>query len=154
MRQESRHAGGIKRGVFARRGGQISTMKMPPKEGFPVRARTLALCLLLMGANIFWITVIEVRWYSLDVTSLPLFITPIFCLMVAVGVNRWVSRVRPAWALRPAELVLLYIAMVTGAVFAGHDMLQNLFGAIGHAQWRSQVETGWRERFSESVYWK
>ncbi|MER3558214.1 MAG: hypothetical protein C4336_01155 [Armatimonadota bacterium] len=26
-------------------------------------------------------------------------------------------------------------------------MLQNLFGAIGHAQWRSQVETGGRERF-------
>ncbi|MER3401868.1 MAG: hypothetical protein C4337_00840 [Armatimonadota bacterium] len=39
------------------------------------------------------------------------------------------------------------MVMVTGAVFAGHDMLQNLFGAIGHAQWRSQVETGGRERF-------
>jgi hypothetical protein len=130
---------------------QVSATEAPPKEGFSLRARTLALCLLLMVANIFWITVIEVRWYSLDVTSLPIFITPIFCLMVAVGVNRWLWRVRPAWALRPAELVLLYIAMVTGAVFAGHDMLQNLFGAIGHAQWRSQVETGWRERFFEYI---
>ncbi len=58
----------------------------------------------------------------------------------------------PRWALRPAELVLLSLIALAGwspglPVFAGHDMLRNLFGAVGHARGASQVETGWRERF-------
>ncbi len=114
---------------------------------FPLRARTLLLSLLLMVANIFWITVIEVRWYSLDVTSLPIFITPIFSLFIVVMVNRWLQRWRPQRSLSPAELLIVYLVIVTGAVFAGHDMLQNLFGAIGHAEWRATPESGWRERF-------
>lgn len=118
---------------------------------FFLRARVIMISLLLMVANIFWITTIEVRWYSLDVTSLPIFITPIFTLMVVVWVNRGVRKVRPQWCLKPSELVMIYVVMVTGAVFAGHDMLQNLFGAIGHAEWRSQIETSWRERFLDYI---
>lgn len=131
-----------------------------PKEGvestgqterFPIRGRGIALGLLLMVANIFWITTIEVRWYTLDVTSLPIFITPIFTLFVLVMVNRWLGARMPQLCLRASELVVVYIIMVTGAVFAGHDMLQNLFGAIGHAQWRSQNEPGWQERFFDYI---
>ncbi len=131
VRQEERHEGSTKR--------------------LPLRARTILLSLLLMVANIFWITTIEVRWYSLDVTSLPIFITPIFSLFVVALANRWLQEWRPRWSLTSAELLIVYIVMVTGAVFAGHDMLQNLFGAIGHAEWRATPESGWRERFFDYI---
>ena len=38
--------------------------------------RVLLLGLILIPINVFWTIVIEVRWYTLDGTSLPLFITP------------------------------------------------------------------------------
>lgn len=101
-----------------------------------------------MIANIFWITTIEVRWYSLNVTSLPLFITPIFCLFVVVWINRWLWCVRPRWCLEPSELVILYVVMVTSAVFAGHNMLQNLFGA----NWACSVGVHRSRRAGGSVF--
>jgi hypothetical protein len=100
-----------------------------------------------MTLNIYWITVIEVRWYTLDVTSLPIFITPIFTLFVVALLN-WLLRLyRRATLFTGAELTVVYIIMVTGAVFAGHDMLQNLFGTIAYLQRHGTPETGWRERF-------
>ncbi len=115
----------------------------PPR----LRPRALLIGLLLMTLNIFWITAIEVRWYTLDVTSLPIFITPVFTLFIVAMLNLALTRWRPAWRLSAAELLIIYIIIVTGAVFAGHDMLQNLFGAIGHAQRYGTPESGWRERF-------
>lgn len=112
-----------------------------------VRPRALALGLALMACNIYWITVIEVRWYTLDITSLPIFITPIFTLFVVALLN-WLLRLyRGATLFTGAELTVVYIIMVTGAVFAGHDMLQNLFGTIAYLQRHGTPETGWRERF-------
>jgi ABC-type multidrug transport system fused ATPase/permease subunit len=109
--------------------------------------RALALGLALMTLNIYWITVIEVRWYTLDITSLPIFITPIFTLFVVALLN-WLLRLyRGATLFTGAELTVVYIIMVTGAVFAGHDMLQNLFGTIAYLQRHGTPETGWRERF-------
>ncbi len=40
------------------------------------------------------------RWYSLDVTSLPIFITPIFSLFVMALANRWLQAWRPRWSLK------------------------------------------------------
>jgi hypothetical protein len=112
-----------------------------------VRPRAFALGLALMTLNIYWITVIEVRWYTLDITSLPIFITPIFTLFVVALLN-WLLRLyRGASLFTGAELTVVYIIMVTGAVFAGHDMLQNLFGTIAYLQRHGTPETGWRERF-------
>lgn len=100
-----------------------------------------------MILNTFWITIMEVRWYTLDITSLPLFITPIFLLFLLVMANRFWGRFQPQRSLTPAELIVIYVIIVTGAVFAGHDMLQNMFGALGHAEWYGTPEKGWRERF-------
>ncbi|MCX7993269.1 MAG: hypothetical protein N2651_06325, partial [Fimbriimonadales bacterium] len=116
-----------------------------------IRARAFALGLALMTLNIYWITVIEVRWYTLDVTSLPIFITPIFTLFVVSLLNWLWSLRRGMGVFTGAELTVVYIIIVTGAVFAGHDMLQNLFGAIAHLQRHGTPETGWRERFMDYV---
>jgi hypothetical protein len=112
-----------------------------------IRPRALLVGLVLMTLNIFWITTIEVRWYTLDVTSLPIFITPVFTLFLLALLNLGLQRWRPAWRFSAVELLIIYIIIVTGAVFAGHDMLQNLFGAIGHAQRYGTPESGWRTRF-------
>jgi hypothetical protein len=44
--------------------------------------RSLLLGLLAIIINTYWVTVVEVRWYSLDGSCLPIFITPVFILLV------------------------------------------------------------------------
>src|SRR5437588_10760409 len=119
----------------------------PTDAGPGVTWRSVLLCLLLMPINIWWVTIVEVRWYTLDGTCLPLFITPIFFLFVLVLVNRAVGQWHSQAALRQGELMVVYIALALSCVFAGHDMLQNLFGAIGHAAQHAKPENHWAERF-------
>jgi len=54
--------------------------------------RPMALGALLIPLNVWWTTCVEVRWYSLDGTSLPLFITPVFILFLLTLSNLFVRR--------------------------------------------------------------
>ena len=82
--------------------------------------RALLLGVILVPVNVFWTIVIEVRWYTLDGTSLPLFITPVFLLFVLVLLNFALRKVLPrAKPLRQEELLLVYIMLVVSCTFAG-----------------------------------
>jgi hypothetical protein len=98
-----------------------------------VTIRAILIGLVLIAINNYWITVIEVRWYALDGTCLPIFVTPIFILFVLALTNMGVRLVVPSISLRRGEMIVIYSMMVMGAAFAGHDLIQNLFGTIGHA---------------------
>jgi hypothetical protein len=125
------------------------TAAPPPaaEQGPGVTWRSVLLSLLLMPVNIWWVTIVEVRWYTLDGTSLPLFITPVFFLFVLVLLNRLTARWRPRATLRQGELLVVYIALALSCVFSGHDMLQNLLGAMGHAHYHARPENHWADRF-------
>lgn len=120
-----------------------------PLRGITLRAVVIGL--LLTIPNTFWITVVEVRWYTLDGTCLPLFITPIFFLFWLTLVNLGIRRLAPKSAhkltLTQPELITIYIFLVIGTVLAGHDMFQNLFGAIGHADRFATPENNWKGLF-------
>lgn len=110
--------------------------------------RSLLIGLLLIPLNVFWVTVIEIAWYGVDGTSLPLFITPIFILFMLVLVNlAWRKIASPAKALRQEELLLIYIMLVASCTFCGQDTLQNLFGAIGHPYWFADPQNRWQALF-------
>ncbi|MCX8052175.1 MAG: hypothetical protein N3B12_00055 [Armatimonadetes bacterium] len=100
-----------------------------------VTLRAVLIALILIPINNNWITVIEVRWYALDGTCLPLFVTPIFILFLLALSNLWLRRIWPRIALRRGELLTIYMMVVMGATLASHDLIQNLFGAIGHAHY-------------------
>lgn len=97
-----------------------------------VTLRAVFLALLLIPLNNYWITVIEVRWYALDGTCLPIFITPVFILFVIALLNKTVAKTFPSFALRRGELLTVYMMIVMGATLASHDLVQNMFGAIPH----------------------
>ena len=104
---------------------------------------------------------VEVRWYTLDGTSLPLFITPVFFLfwlaLLNIAVRRMLPRLAPRLTLNQAELLTVYMVLVVGTLVAGHDMFQNLFGSIGHAERfrdsRKQVEDALFFRFCLRSGW-
>ena len=115
-----------------------------------VTLRSVLLGLLLAVPNAFWITVVEVRWYTLDGTCLPLFITPVFFLfwltLANLGLRRLPGFARK-FALSQAELLTVYIILVVGTLTAGHDLFQNLFGSIAHAERYATPENKWRDLF-------
>jgi len=101
----------------------------------------------LMVATIFWIIYAEVRWYTLDGTSLPIFIQPVFFLFLLSLANVLVGKVRGRRFLEPGELLVIYSMVALACVFAGHDMLQNLFGVLGHPYRFATAQNQWAERF-------
>jgi len=109
--------------------------------------RSLILGAFLVPLNVVWTTAVEVRWYTLDGTSLPLFITPVFLLFVLTLANFAIGRLSPKARLRQYELLLVYIMLVTSCSFAGQDTLQNLFGFIGHAYWNANPSNNWQRLF-------
>ncbi|MDH7601711.1 MAG: hypothetical protein QHI38_06140 [Armatimonadota bacterium] len=100
-----------------------------------VTLRAILLGLVLIAINNYWVTVIEVRWYALDGTCLPLFVTPIFILFLLSLPNVWLRKAIPRFAFSRAELITIYVMVVMAAALASHDLIQNLFGAIGHAHY-------------------
>jgi hypothetical protein len=122
-------------------------VSVAPARSGGVTFRSILIGLLLIPVNALWITVAEVRWYSLDGTCLPLMITPIFMLFLLVLGNMAWRRFSGRRALDQGELLVVYMMVVVSGVFAAHDTIQNLFGAIGHAAWMGTPETRWEELF-------
>lgn len=102
--------------------------------------------LILIWIDNWWITVIEVRWYALDGTCLPIFITPIFMLFLLALGNLGVRRV-VGTGLRKGELLTIYIMIMMAATLASHDLIQNLFGAIGHPHFMASESNQYAKLF-------
>ena len=98
-----------------------------------------------MPVNVYWVTVVEVRWYTLDGSCLPLFITPVFMLFALAVLNLLLLRFAPRQAFNQAELLVTYLMVVISETLAGHDFVQNLFGVIGHPFQFATPENKWAD---------
>ncbi len=126
----------------------------PTKVPTLVRAitwRAVLLGLFAVVINTYWVTVVEVRWYSLDGSCLPIFITPVFILLVLILLNGVVQWLAPHHALTTTELIVVYVMVFISETLSGHDMLQNLFGQMNHAHWFDSPSNRWRELFLDYI---
>jgi hypothetical protein len=110
-----------------------------PVPGTVVVLLGLALVIL----NCYWVTVMEVRWYSLDGSSLPLFVTPIFFLFLLVVANAALSKVMGHRVFSARQLITIYVMLVISVVVSGHDTVQNLMGSIAYAYRNATPENRW-----------
>ena len=117
----------------------ISAIKVTP--------RSILLGILLIPVNVYWMTIVEVKYYSLDGSCLPLFIQPVFILFLLILANLLHRNLRPDTALNQAELLTIYIMVAMSCTFAGHDTMQNMFGAIVHPFWFATAENEWQNLF-------
>jgi hypothetical protein len=119
------------------------------QRGISRRAVLLGLALTVL--NVWWVTLVEVRYYILDGSSLPLFVTPVFLLLLLVVANAAATRLFPRRALRQEEMLTAYLMAVISNAFAGHDMLQNFFGSVTHPYYFARPENGWQDLFLRSL---
>lgn len=111
-------------------------------------ARAIVLGTALSVFNCYWVAVMEVRWYVLDGTCLPLFVTPIFVLLLLSMLNLAALRLVPRLAFRPAELLVIYVMMVVSCAMVGHDTIANLIGTVGHLTRNTTRENQWDTLFA------
>ena len=109
--------------------------------------RSLLLGCILIPINCYWVTIIEVKYYALDGSCLPLFIEPVFILFVVTFLNFLISKRRPGLSLTQGELLTIYIMLVMSMTLAGHDTIQNMFGTIVHPFWFATPENEWADLF-------
>ncbi|MCC7492185.1 MAG: hypothetical protein IT204_07575 [Fimbriimonadaceae bacterium] len=109
--------------------------------------RALLLGLLLTPANAWWVVHMERVRAGPYVTSISLFANAVFLLTLLSAGNRVVRRWRPAAALQPGELLLVYSMVCLASGVAGMDFMQVLVMILGHAKQFATPENGWESFF-------
>jgi hypothetical protein len=80
-------------------------------------------------------------------TNISLFANVIFWLAALIAASRLVRRVAPTLALRPDELLLIYVMLTIGTCLTSIDFLDVLFPMLGHPARYASPANGWQELF-------
>ena len=113
--------------------------------------RAVAIGLVLIPANCYWITHIELVQYSAQPTIVSLIFTVVFSVFVLSLLNLFLKRYFPQLALSQAELLLIYSMLSVTSAIAGHSFMEILIPILGHAFWFATPENDWKSGISASV---
>ena len=117
------------------------------KESRGVSRRAVLVGLALIPLNALWVLTMEQVWESGTPTQLSLFFNAVFLLLaLAMGnlaLRRWARR----WALKPEELVVIYVMLCLGTAMASHDFFQPLAYVLTSASYFATPENRWDELF-------
>ena len=109
--------------------------------------RAIAIGLLLIPINCYWITYIELVQYSAQPTIVSLIFTVVFNVLVLIGFNQIFKRFLPRLALSQGELLVIYVMLSVASATAGHSMMEILVSTLGHAFWFATPENDWKDLF-------
>jgi hypothetical protein len=109
-----------------------------------VTFRAVAIAMVLMPLNAWWIIRMEVVRYAGHPTTISLFFNVVFVLAVLLGINSFVRRLKPSWALAPGELMTVYIMLALSSALCGHDMIEVLTPMLAHVHQYARPENGWQ----------
>jgi hypothetical protein len=113
----------------------------------PLRGWTVALGLLLIVPDAYWIVQTHNVRIGPYTTILTIFANCIFLLLLLIAASRLLARWRPAIALSRAELLTIYTMLNVGAALASLDMMPILVEMMTHPYRGSQETVGWLETF-------
>ena len=119
----------------------------PLKPSSSVRWWSIAIGLILIPINCYWITYIELVQYSAQPTIVSLIFTVVFNVLVLIGFNRIFKRFLPRLALSQGELLVIYVMLSVASATAGHSMMEILVSTLGHAFWFATPENDWKDLF-------
>ncbi len=109
--------------------------------------RSIAIGLILIPINCYWITYIELVQYSAQPTIVSLIFTVVFNVLVLIGLNQIFKRFLPQMALSQGELLVIYVMLSVASATAGHSMMEILVSTLGHAFWFATPENDWKDLF-------
>lgn len=114
-----------------------------------VTLRAVLLGFALIPLNVYYIVQWETVWVAQFPTTLNIFYTAIFCLLLVISLNLLLKKLYPKSALTQGELLTIYIVLSTGISVSSHDYTQSLFGSLGACRWFATPENEW-----SSLFWR
>ncbi|MBT3267642.1 hypothetical protein HN371_10835 [Candidatus Poribacteria bacterium] len=96
--------------------------------------------------NAYWISIASELWYYVY-TAISPFSNATFTLAILLVVNTALKRVGPHAALKPSELLVVYIMVTMVSTVAGHTMMSILMHTLAHPFWFANDENQYRELF-------
>jgi hypothetical protein len=112
----------------------------------PLSLRVVLLALVLIPLNAWWLTEIEYIRYSDNATTQALFFNTISLLLILVGANAVLKRLKPSWVFSAPEMAALYVAITVATGLAGTDQMQILFTTITYVYPNATAENGWADK--------
>jgi hypothetical protein len=91
-----------------------------------VTYRSIVVGLILIPLNALWLATTEVVWISGQPTTLSLFYNVIWILFWLIAGNLLLERLRPSWALTPAELLVVYTMLSIASALGSLDFIDVL----------------------------
>jgi len=122
-----------------------------PARSDAITLRAVALGLVLIPVNAWWLTHIEYVRYSDNATTSALFFNCVAVLLLLLGLNRLLARALPRWAFSRAELLTVYIMLVIASALGGHDQLQILFTTITWVFRNATPENRWADELQPYI---
>jgi uncharacterized membrane protein YwzB len=107
----------------------------------------IAIGLLLLLVNSYWVFMASEVWHSTQLTIASLFFNAVFTLFVLVLINLALQRFLKRFALSQADLLMIYVMVVMLTTISGHTMMGYLLPAVEHPFWFATAENEWEELF-------
>ena len=105
--------------------------------------RAIALGLILIPVNCYWIVHIELVQFSAQPTTVSLIFTVVFSVFVLTLLNLLLKQFLPKLALRQGELLVVYVMLSVASATAGVSMVEILVPILGHAFYHATLENDW-----------
>lgn len=123
----------------------------PKRQGITVRA--IIIGLLLIPINSYWIFMCEIIRYQGHPTTISLFYSCIFNLVVLILLNGLIRRVKPSWVFTQSELITIYVMLNIGAALVGHDSIQILVSLMPYTKHVTMVnpDAKWGPLFADRL---
>jgi len=120
-----------------------------PEQPTQVSWRAIALGLILIPINCYWLVHVELVQFSTYPTIISLIFTVVFSLFVLTLLNLLLKQFLPELALRQDELLVIYVMLSVVSATAGCSLMEILIPILGHAFWFATPENDW-----SNLLWK
>ena len=119
------------------------------KQSTQVSWRSIALGLILIPINCYWLVHVELVQFSTYPTIISLIFTVVFSVFVLTLLNLLLKQFLPELALRQDELLVIYVMLSVVSATAGCSLMEILIPILGHAFWFATPENDW-----SNLLWK
>ena len=119
------------------------------KQSTQVSWRSIALGLILIPINCYWLVHVELVQFSTYPTIISLIFTVVFSVFILTLLNLLLKQFLPELALRQDELLVIYVMLSVVSATAGCSLMEILIPILGHAFWFATPENDW-----SNLLWK
>lgn len=112
--------------------------------------RVLLIVILIAPVNCYFLVQMELVRYTFPTWTVPLS-NVIFILMVIMTLNYPIRWIAPRVALRPDELLVLYVMLSFITTLSACDTTQAVLSLLGHGFWFATLENEYQELFWEHL---